>query len=420
MKRRPFAPCHRKLASLPEFWGNPARDGEGCIVRWYGLLTDIDARKRAEEALQASEVTLLKTINTLPATAWSTRPDGYCDFLGNRWLDYTGLTAEEAVGWGWASVIHPDDAKGLEEHWQKCLETGEPNDVEARMRRRDGVYRWFLFRVSPLRDETGTIIRWYGTNIDIEDRKRAEEALGELHTDLAHMSRISSLGVLTASVAHEVSQPLAGIITNANTCLRMLAASPPNVEGALETARRTIRDGTRASEVVGRLRALFSKKTEKNEAVDLNEAATEVIALASRDLQRNRVVLRTDFGRDLSPLTADRVQLQQVILNLLLNATDAMSEVNDRQRLVILRTRADGEGVRLSVQDAGIGFAPEDTERLFQAFYSTKNSGMGIGLSVSRSIIERHNGRLWGEPNEGPGATFSFSIPITSIHLSPA
>jgi signal transduction histidine kinase len=226
--------------------------------------------------------------------------------------------------------------------------------------------------------------------------------------------------VLTASVAHEVSQPLAGIITNANTCLRMLAASPPNVEGALETARRTIRDGTRASEVVGRLRALFSKKTEKNEAVDLNEAATEVIALASRDLQRNRVVLRTDFGRDLSPLTADRVQLQQVILNLLLNATDAMSEVNDRQRLVILRTRADGEGVRLSVQDAGIGFAPEDTERLFQAFYSTKNSGMGIGLSVSRSIIERHNGRLWGEPNEGPGATFSFSIPITSIHLSPA
>jgi PAS domain S-box-containing protein len=391
---------------------NPARDADGRIVRWYGLLTDIDARKRAEEALQANEVTLLKIINTLPTTAWSTRPDGYCDFLSHRWLDYAGFTAEQAVGWGWGSVIHPDDAQRLVEYWQACLGSGMSVDIEARMRRHDGVYRWFLFRANPLRDETGTIIKWYGANIDIEDRKRAEEALSELHTDLAHKSRISSLGVLTASVAHEVSQPLSGIITNANTCLRMLAASPPNVEGALETARRTIRDGTRASEVVGRLRALFSKKTEKSEAVDLNEATSEVIALASRDLQRNRVVLRTDFGRELVRLTADRVQLQQVILNLLLNANDAMSDVDDRQRLLVIRTAADGEGVRLSVQDAGMGFAAEDAERLFQAFYTTKNSGMGIGLSVSRSIIERHNGRLWGEPNDGPGATFSFTIPV--------
>jgi len=391
--------------------GNPARDAAGSIVRWYGLLTDIDDRKRAEEALRAGEVNLRKIINALPTTAWSTRPDGYCDFLSNRWLDYAGFTAEEAVGWGWGSVIHPDDMEGLVGYWQGCLASGTAVDTEARMRRFDGVYRWFLFRANPLRDENGTIVKWYGANIDIEDRKRAEGALSELRSDLAHMSRISSLGVLTASVAHEVSQPLAGIITNASACQRMLSANPPNVAGALETARRTIRDGNRASEVVGRLRALFLKKTAKSEEVDLNEAAAEVIALASTDLLRNRVVLRADFADDLPRLSADRVQLQQVILNLLLNASDSMSGLNERQRLAVISTTLDGSGVRLSVQDAGVGFASVDAERLFQAFYTTKASGMGIGLSVSRSIIDSHGGRLWGEPNDGPGATFSFSLP---------
>jgi len=392
--------------------GNPSRDADGQIARWYGLLTDIDDRKRAEEALRAGEVNLRKIINALPTTAWSTRPDGYCDFLSNRWLDYAGFTAEEAIGWGWGSVIHPDDVDGLVSYWQGCLASGTAVDTEARMRRFDGVYRWFLFRANPLRDESGTIVKWYGANIDIEDRKNAEGALSELRADLAHMSRISSLGVLTASVAHEVSQPLAGIITNASACQRMLSANPPNVEGALETARRSIRDGNRASEVVGRLRALFLKKTAKSEEVDLNEAAAEVIALASTDLLRNRVVLRVDFAEELPPLTADRVQIQQVILNLLLNASDAMSGLNERQRLVVIRTAPDGNGARLSVQDTGVGFAGEDVERFFQAFYTTKASGMGIGLSVSRSIIDNHDGRLWGEPNnDGPGATFSFSVP---------
>ncbi len=392
--------------------GNPARDDDGRVIRWYGLLTDIDDRKRAEEALRANEVNLLKIINTLPTTAWSTRPDGYCDFLSHRWLDYAGFTTEEAVGWSWSSVIHPDDQNALFGHWKACLDSGTPVDTEARMRRYDGVYRWFLFRANPLRDEHGTIVKWYGANIDIEDRKRAEGALGELRSELAHMSRVSSLGVLTASVAHEVSQPLSGIITNANTCLRMLAANPPNIAGAMETARRTIRDGTRASEVVVRLRALFAKKTSNNEEVDLNEATLEVIALASSDLRRNRVTLRLDLAQELPRLTADRVQLQQVILNLLLNASDAMNNIEDRQRLALIKTSYDGEDVKLSVADVGIGLRTEDAEQVFQAFYTTKASGMGIGLSVSRSIIESHNGRLWGEANDGPGATFSFAIPL--------
>jgi len=218
--------------------------------------------------------------------------------------------------------------------------------------------------------------------------------------------------VLTASIAHEVNQPLAGIITNAGTCLRMLAADPPNVDGARETARRTIRDGHRASDVVTRLRALFAKKDANTESVDLNEATREVIALSLSELQRNGVVLRPELAEDLPLVTGDRVQLQQVILNLLRNASEAMSTVDDRPRQLLIRTERDeGDRVRLTVQDAGVGFEPQAADRLFDAFYTTKNDGMGIGLSVSRSIIESHHGRLWATLNDGPGATFSFSLP---------
>jgi signal transduction histidine kinase len=226
------------------------------------------------------------------------------------------------------------------------------------------------------------------------------------------VARASSLGALTASIAHEVNQPLSGIITNASTCLRMLAADPPNVDGARETARRTIRDGNRASDVITRLRALFSKKDATIESVDLNEAAREVVALLLSELQRSRAVLRQEFGDDLPPIMGDRVQLQQVILNLLLNAADAISSVNDRPRQLVIRTERDEDDhVRLTVQDSGVGFDPQSADRLFEAFYTTKSGGMGIGLSVSRSIIECHKGRLWATPNDGPGATFSFSIP---------
>jgi signal transduction histidine kinase len=220
---------------------------------------------------------------------------------------------------------------------------------------------------------------------------------------------------LTASIAHEVNQPLSGIITNASTCLRMLAADPPNVDGARETARRTIRDGNRASDVITRLRALFSKQDAAAEAVDLNEAARKVIALSLSEIQRSRAILRQEFADGLPPVTGDRVQLQQVILNLLLNASDAMRDINDRPRLLVVRTEHDkNDHIRLSVQDAGTGFDPKGAAKLFDAFYTTKSGGMGIGLSVSRSIIESHRGRLWATPNDGAGATFAFSVPLRS------
>jgi C4-dicarboxylate-specific signal transduction histidine kinase len=246
----------------------------------------------------------------------------------------------------------------------------------------------------------------------VTQRRLSEDALGKARSDLAHVARVTSLGVLTAAIAHEVNQPLSGIITNASTCLRMLAANPPNVDGARETARRTIRDGNRASEVITRLRAMFGKKNTITESVDLNEAAREVIALSLNELQRNRVILQPELADDLPLVTGDRVQLQQVILNLLRNASDAMREIDDRPRELLIRTERDGaDGVRLSVQDAGVGLEAQDADRLFEAFYTDKSDGMGIGLSVSRSIIESHRGRLWAMPNEGPGATFAFSIP---------
>ena len=625
---------------------------------------NIEDRKHAEETQPATERDLAAIINTIPTTVWTTRPDGYCDFLNQVWLDYVGMTAEKAQGWGWAEAIHPEDRKQLVEDWQSCLASGKEVDTEARIRRFDSSYRWFLIRANPLKDKLGKILKWYGTCIDIEDRKKAEEALrsnernlslminaiptfiqvsrpdgtvlsvnqavldyhgigqqdvlkedfrsrfyhpddaerlrevrdealnrplqfeyeqralgrdgryrwflvrynplldeqgridrwyvaafdiedrkqaearveqaylrlaeaqqlsktGSFITDLladehdwseeafrvfefdpsakvtvqmirnvihpedlptfdaviargmtgtdvdfvfrivlprgavkhirgmarvmtqvgghplfigalqdvtenkvaeealdrarselAHVARITTLNALTASIAHEINQPLSGIITNTSTCLRMLNGDPPNIDGARETVRRTLRDGNRASDVITRLRALFSKKEFTLEVLDLNEATREVIALSLGDLQRNRVVLRSELAENLSPVVGDRIQLQQVTLNLLRNASDAMLSVEDRPRQLVITTRREGnDHVRLSVQDAGIGVKTQDFERLFEAFYTTKSGGMGIGLSVSRSIIARHHGRLWAEANDGPGVTFSFSIP---------
>jgi PAS domain S-box-containing protein len=250
--------------------------------------------------------------------------------------------------------------------------------------------------------------------LDLTERKLAEEALNRARAELAYVSRVTTLSALTASITHEVNQPLAGITTNADTCLRMLAGNPPNIDGARATAQRTLRDANRATEVIKRLRALFARKQLATEPVELNDAAAEVLALSASELQRNRVILRTVFAEQLPPVIGDRVQLQQVILNLIVNAVDAMSEIDDRPRnLVVTTAREEPNRVRLSVSDSGVGIDPQNAEKLFQSFYTTKNHGMGIGLSISWSIIERHEGRLWASANEGPGATFSFSMPCS-------
>lgn len=520
------------------FRSDALRDASGKIIKWYGTCTDIEDRKRAEAALRASERNLRVSIDSTPAMIWTTGAMGETVAVNQNYLDYVGLPQDQLLGWGWAAVIHPDDRPRLTAEWQGILASEAPGAAEARLRRHDGEYRWFLFRANPTRDDTGKLVNWYGVNTDIEDlrrteqelrhseaflahgeavsetgsflwrletgdirwssqlyrvfefepgtpitlerietrihpedlwmmedmvgraqegrglrydyrllmpdgsikylhfvaratldqegrieyigtvqnvtdRRMAEQALSKVRSELAHVARVTSLNALTASIAHEVNQPLAGIITNASTCIRMLGADPPNIEGARETARRTIRDGNRASDVIKRLRALFGKKEASFELVDLNEATREVLALSVNELQRHRVVLRQEFCRDLPAVAGDRVQLQQVILNLVLNATDAMSAVDNRARQLTIRTELDeDEQVRLSVEDSGTGIDPLSAPKIFDAFYTTKPGGMGIGLSVSRTIIDRHHGRFWARSNDGrPGATFSFSIP---------
>jgi len=369
------------------------------------------ALEKAFDEIKRSEAKLCQVIDAIPTIAWCNLPDGPNEFLNKSWHEYTGLSPEESYGWGWQAAFHPDDLPPLMTKWREMLTTREPGEIEARIRRHDGVFRWFLIRAEPFLEE-GNLIRWYGTSTDIDDRKRAEDALNKARAELAQVAQVTTLSTLTASIAHEVNQPLSGIVTNASTCLRMLDANPPNLEGARETARRTIRDGNRASEVITRLRGLFSRKNVAFEPFDLNEAVEEVIALLLGELQRNRVVLKPDLTADLPAVLGDRIQVQQVILNLIRNGSDAMSAVDDRPRELLIKTESDeGSAVRLSVKDTGVGFDRLTEEKLFEAFYTTKGDGMGIGLSVSRSIMESHRGRLWAIRNEGPGATFWLSIP---------
>ena len=310
-----------------------------------------------------------------------------------------------------ATRIHPDDLHMLGEMVDRARRGAGDLQYEHRLLMPDGSVKYLHLLAHRTRDnDAGSV--YTGAVQDVTQRRHAEEALVQARSELAQVARVTSLGVLTASIAHEVSQPLAGIVTNASTCARMLAAEPPNIEGARETARRTIRDGNRASEVITRLRDLFKGKDLIVESVDLSEITREVIALTLSELQRNRVIPRPELDDKLPAVLADRVQLQQVILNLLRNASDAMANIEGRPRELLIKTEPDGdEHVRLTVKDVGVGFAPQEIDKLFEAFHTTKKEGMGIGLSVSRSIIERHHGRLSATLNDGPGATFSFSIP---------
>jgi C4-dicarboxylate-specific signal transduction histidine kinase len=308
------------------------------------------------------------------------------------------------------ALIHPDDRPSFESMIARAM-SGVDVNFSFRLVTAPGAVKHVRGMAHVIEKVEGRPM-FVGALQDATESMMAEEALNKARSELAHVARVTTVSALTASIAHEVNQPLSGIITNAGTCLRMLAADPPDVDGARETARRTLRDGNRAADVITRLRALFSKREFTLEPLDMNDVTQEVVALSMSDLQRNRIVLQSEFADHLPLITGDRIQLQQVILNLLRNASDAMVAVHDRPRQLLIRTARDTDDrVRVTVRDAGVGFDIESMNKLFDAFYTTKVEGMGIGLSVSRSIIEKHDGRLWAEPNDGPGATFSFAIP---------
>jgi PAS domain S-box-containing protein len=369
-----------------------------------------NARLYRDVAEREAKIRRLVDANIIGIFIWAL--DGQILEANNAFLAMVGYEREDLVArrLNWIELTPPEWRDRDDRLTPELKVSGTLQPFEKEYFHKDGSRVPVLIGVAAF-DETGN--EGVAFVVDLTERKRTREALNRAGAELAHVSRMSALSALTASIAHEVNQPLAGIITNASTCLRMLDATPPSIDGARQTARRTIRDGNRAAEVVARLRALFSKREFTLEALDLNEVAREVIALSLDDVQRNRINLRAELADDLPPVTGDRIQLQQVILNLLRNASDAMIDVQDRQRQLLIKTeRENGSGVRLSVRDAGIGLSTENLESLFNPFYTTKSDGMGVGLFVCRSIVERHRGRLWAEPNQGcAGATFSFAIP---------
>jgi PAS domain S-box-containing protein len=516
------------------------RDASGGI-KFVGAVTDITAAKETEQKLRRSEDHLRLVIDTIPTLVWRAGPDGVPDFLNQPALDYTGLTLDQAEK-GWPRAFHPDHKKGMLVKWSAIRESGMPGELEARLRRFDGQYRWFLFRAEPLRDEAGNIVKWYGSCTDIEDRKvaelalreseqrfrdyaetasdwlwetgpdhgvisisdhlnavgmvpsrltgatrwdiatdvesepekwrlhramhdarqpfrdfvyralnksgspvyfrtsgkpffdasgnflgyrgtgtditatiradQAEEALRKSQAELAHVTRVTTLGELTASIAHEVNQPLAAIVANAEACLRWLDRETPDLAAAHRSVKWVIEDGNRASEVIRRVRALAKKTDLEKVRLDLNDVAREVIALVQRELISQRISLREALAPATLVILGDRVQLQQVIINLVINGIEAMQCIADRPRDLTIRSgRNETDGLFLSVTDCGVGISSEHANRLFTAFFTTKSSGLGMGLSICRSIVEAHGGRLSACGNEGPGATFQFILP---------
>jgi PAS domain S-box-containing protein len=396
---------------VPVLLGGALFEGSG--NEGVAFVLDLSEQKQAERALRRSQAFLEEgqRLSQVGTFSWRVATDEV------TWSEQLYRIYEVEIG---APVtldvlirtrVHPEDISLLENTVEHARNGAHDFEWQYRLVMPDRSIKYLHGVARAIRDEHGQL-EYIAAVQDFTARRLAEDAFDKARAQLTHVSRVMSLGVLTASIAHELNQPLAGIITNANTCLRMLGADPPDVDGARETARRTIRDGNRASEVIVRLRALFTKKESTTELVDLNEVTREVIALSSSSLHRNRVVLRQELADDLPAVVGDRVQLQQVILNLLLNACDAMSDIDDRSRQLTISTAGSAsDQVRVVVRDAGVGLDPGTVDKLFEAFYTTKQSGMGIGLSVSRSIIERHQGHIWAAQNDGPGATFSFSVP---------
>jgi len=528
--------------------GHPVISGDGDVIELVGTHVDVTEQHAAKEALQKafdeikkSEDRLRLVIDTIPTLVWRAGPDGVPDFLNQPALDYTGLSLDQAET-GWPRAFHPDDKKGMLVKWSAIRESGMPGGLEARLRRFDGEYRWFLFQAEPLRDEAGNIVKWYGSSTDIEDRKRTEEALREseqrfrdyaetgsdwlwetgpdhrvtdisehinavgfvpsglaglfrweiatdvesepekwrqhqamldahrpfrdfdytvsgtgspayvrtsgkpyfdakgnflgyrgtgtditatiranhaeaalrkAQAELAHVTRVTTLGEMTASIAHEINQPLTAVVVNAEACLRWLDRGTPKLDEARRSVELIVEAGNRVSEVIRRVRALAKKTDIESVPLDINDVVKEVIALVQGELISHLVSSRMELAPALPMVLGDRVQLQQVLINLVMNGIEAMQSVTDRPRELVIRSGQDEtHRVLVSVTDSGVGICAKDADRLFSAFFTTKSSGMGMGLSICRSIVEAHGGRLSASCNEGPGATFQFVLPL--------
>ncbi|MBY5694048.1 PAS domain-containing sensor histidine kinase [Rhizobium leguminosarum] len=400
------------------FSGRKLVDANG-VVRWFGVNIDIEDLQRAENALRESEAALRESehklnliINTIPAMAWSCTSDGRLEYFNRNLIDYVGLPSEEIVGFGFCRMFHPDDVEAMRMAWDDIVASKKSRPVDARIRRADGEYRWFNLRQSPLLDPDGNVVRWYGVVVDIEDRKRAEESLRQSQSDLAHVTRMTATGELAVSIAHEVNQPLMAIVTNAGTCLRWLQPGHTDLEQARVAAERIVRDGHRAGDIITSIRAMAQKLPARIELTDFKPAVREVLDLLTGELQRRGIELSLDMAATPIEVVGDRTQLQQVVLNLVMNSAEAMTASSTAKHINI-RCAVEEQLVSVSVSDTGRGVPIHELERVFEAFYSTKADGIGMGLSICRSIVEAHGGRIWASLGEnGDGALFTFTLPM--------
>jgi PAS domain S-box-containing protein len=396
------------------FRTSPLHDESGNIVKWYGINADIEDRKLAQDALRTSERDLSLIIEAIPSLVWCADPDGEVNYLNGRMLEYTGTTPGSWEQFGWTNFLHPDDVEPTARAWSRAIATGETHEIQCRLRRSDGVYRWFQVLGHPTRNNEGGVTRWYGLLIDIDDRKNMEEALRNSETRLSRAAQTATLGELSASIAHEINQPLAAALTNSQVCIGWLSAQPPNVAKAIAAGERAVCTVKDAGEVVRRIRALFKGATVENVALDLNEVIDEVLRLIHGEAARRRVEVEADLQPEIPSLVGDRVQLQQLIRNLLLNGLEAMDQVMDRPKKLLIRSRRHSpEFVLVEIQDHGVGL--KEPDKVFDAFYTTKESGMGMGLAICRSIVEAHHGRLWAASGEEYGAVFCFTLPARPL-----
>jgi PAS domain S-box-containing protein len=388
----------------------PLRDDAGNVREWFGVSTDIDDLRRAEMALRETEQRLRLIIDTIPALVWCTAPDGTPIYLNKRVMDYTGVTLSRYEDYNWTSTMHPEDIQRTSIALGDALRSGTPFRITHRLRRADGEYRWMETRGDPLRDERGHILCWYGIDVDVTTRIDLEEAVRKSKADLARASEIAMVAELSASLAHEINQPLTALVSNGTACQRWLAMEPPNLERAKLTSERIMRDATSVAEIVNRIRQLFRRSPPARAPMNLNEVITETLDLLADVLRTNRVRVQRSLSPSLPLVFADRIQIQQVLVNLSTNAIDAMSAVAGLTPVIEVRSGTpDAQTVSVEISDVGPGLT--DPERIFQPFFTTKKHGMGMGLAICRSIVEAHGGILHGKANPSRGTTFEFRIP---------
>ena len=350
----------------------------------------------------------------LPVSAWTLKPDGTPDFVNQVWLEFSGQTLDfvRSHPEAWMTAVHPEDRDKASKAFWDGVRSGRGFAVETRSRRaQDGTYRWHLQQAVPLHDADGKVRKFVGTTTDIDDQKRAEEALRQAQGDLARINRATTMGELTASLAHEISQPISGAVTNANVCLRKLGHDKPDLDEVRAAVTRIERDAKRAAEIVARIRSQFERGALSREVIDVNEINRETVALLRSETVRHNISVRTELAADLPQIVGDRVQLQQVAMNLIVNSIEAMRDVDGIREMLIKSQRAENDRILVSVSDTGVGLPPQLAEQIFDPFFTTKPHGTGMGLRISRSIIESHGGRLWAVSSPGLGATFHLNLP---------